>query len=96
MHVKIGDYIKAEDWNALGREKQLALRDGLRFAGYAAPDDWFPDACVDYNIHIILQRGGDLVAFLNRFATDYGLQHNRISLKEILAFIELTSFQVEK
>lgn len=92
--MKINDFIKAEDWNALGREKQLALRDGLRFMGYEVSDAWFPDVCVDYSFHIVLLCNSDLVAFLNGCATDYGLQRNRISLKEILAFIELTSFQV--
>mgnify|MGYP001151818443 CR=1 FL=1 len=92
--MKIGDYITAEDWNALGRDKQLALRDGLRFMGYRVYDAWFPDACVDYSFHIVLQSVGELVVFPKGFATAYGLQRNRISLEEVLAFIELTAFKV--
>ena len=42
--MKINEYITAEDWNALGRDGQLALRNGLQFIGHKVSDAWFPNA----------------------------------------------------
>ena len=87
--MKISDYITAEDWNALGREKQLALRDGLRFMGYRVSDAWFPIRRLRGDTSVVgLYEDGDLA-----IARMYSVR-NRISLEEVLAFIELTAFKV--
>ena len=91
--MKIGVYITAEDWNALGREKQLALRDGLRFMGHACNDYCFPEVALDKHMCAYLYRDGDL---LPRIIYVMGNGDTRITIPEILAFIELTSFEVSK
>lgn len=90
--MKIGDYITAEDWNALGREKQLALRDGLRFAGYRVSDDWLPKASVIRPAIIVLDNGSDLITLTGSCSAGY----IKFEMDQILAFIELTSFQAEE
>lgn len=88
--MKIGDYITAEDWNALGREKQLALRDGLRFMGYRVSDTWFPEEVMHITKMAYLYKSGDLASsFYAR--TILG---DRFTIQDINQFIELTSFQV--
>ena len=84
------DYITAEDWNSLGREKQLALRDGLRFMGYGVYDNWFPEDTLSGYLCAYLYSCGDLSV---RIIDDMD-DGTRITIPEILAFIELTSFRV--
>ena len=88
--MKIGDYITAEDWNALGQKKQLALRDGLRFMGYQSSDAWFPEDTLSRHVCAYLYSCGELAAHI---INDMG-GGTRITIPEILAFIELTAFKV--
>lgn len=90
--MKIGDYITAEDWNALGREKQLALRDGLRFMGYRVSDTCFPEEVMHIFKMAYLYKSGNLAsAFI--FRDNLG---DKFTIQDINQFIELTSFQVTK
>lgn len=83
------DYITAEDWNALGLGRQLELRDGLKFTGYRVSKKWFPPEYLKNGDFVVgLYEDGDLaVARIHSVS-------NRISLEEVLTFIELTSFRV--
>lgn len=88
--MKIGDYITVEDWNAIGRDKQLALRDGLRFMGYRVSDTWFPEEVVHIIKLVYLNKSGDLAStFYTR--TMLG---DKFSIQDIDQFIELTTFKV--
>ena len=90
--MKIGDYITVADWNALGRDKQLALRDGLRFVGYRVSDDWLPKASINGPAIIVLDNGSDLITLTGSCSTGY----IKFEMDQILAFIDLTSFQVTR
>lgn len=87
--MKIGDYIKAEDWNSLGRRTQFALRDGLQFMGHRVKELWFPGTRIKQSVIVVLTSRGDLVV-------DYTTgRYNRVSKEELRSFIELTSFRVK-
>lgn len=91
--MKINEHITIEDWNTIGRKRQGALRNGLRFMGFQVSDEWFPTATIRTKYShwgVFLYKNGDLV---------YGplqARTNRISLEEVLSFIELTSFGVRE
>ena len=88
--MKISDYITAEDWNALGRDKQLALRDGLRFMGHECEDIWFPSESVRQDVSVLLDNDSDLVS---SFCTR-NILGDKFTIQDIDQFIELASFRV--
>ena len=90
--MKRYDYITTEDWNSLSKDQRISLRNGLRFMGFPVCDGWFPNRDLDgYNV--LLDFYGNLISF-----KDDGVwsrdTFKRIHLKDVLLFIELTSFRV--
>lgn len=86
MDVNCG--ISAELWNSLGRDKQLAIRDGLRFMGHRSWDIYLPGERIPYDHTIILDELGDLFAAYNPIIDDLSL--NFLTLEDVDRFIELT------
>lgn len=80
--------IHANLWNSLGRNKQLAIRDGLRFMGHRALDRYFPTERMPNVYTVILDDDGDLYPAYDLHIDESSL--NFMTLEDIDRFIELT------
>lgn len=80
--------IHAKLWNSLGRNKQFALRDGLRFMGHRALDIHFPEEKIPLKYTIVMDKIGDLFPAYFQCIDESSL--NFMTLEDIDSFIELT------
>lgn len=86
MNVNCG--ISPELWNSLGRDKQLAIRDGLRFMGHRVLDIHFPEEKILLSYTIVMDKIGDLFPTYFKCIDESSL--NFMTLEDIDRFIELT------